>query len=136
MTKLYLSHPIRGAKGAAATDEDMVLNNERAINFANRLRNTMLNEYDELYVPAEHDLFVGKAYRAKYLTEGQILRIDCDIIDECSGVIVYDYGCISRGMEVEITHAIQRGIPVTYLCDEFCKSTLFQWLCMLNEFAD
>lgn len=128
MIKLYLSHCIRGKDGIAATDEQMAANCQRAIDFANRLRNTVLNPDEEIYVPAEHDLFVAKAYRMGILDESDILKVDCDIIDDCDGVVVYDTGHISRGMEIEIRHAIASGIPVIYLSDEFCVWAFDEWV--------
>ena len=107
MLKIYLSHAIRGAKGADATEEDMRHNCERIKGIAYSIRQAITADI-ELYVPAEHEEFVSIAYRDKYLNEGQILDIDCKIIDTCDMVIAYvPYGDeLQGGRKIEIDHAI------------------------------
>lgn len=131
--KIYLSHAIRGAKGLAATSEDMAENCRKAEKFACLIRmnlshkvaqgevlalrhadgHVFLRRDTELYVPAEHEDFVGRAYRKGYITETQILDIDCDILLTCDAVIAF--GPISRGMRVEIECAEDNNIPVYYI---------------------
>ena len=108
--KVYLSHPIRGLKGSAATEEDFIANNAKAHAFARKVRD-LFPEID-LYVPGEHDEFVSLAYRAGMLTVEQILDVDKMIIDSCQGVIYYNFeGTMSGGMVVEFDHNIDIGIP-------------------------
>ena len=111
MIKVYVSHSIRGKKGANATDEDMRRNNDLAIMFGKALRRKIPGI--NFYVPGDHDEFVVIAYRKKYLSEKQILDVDCIIVHQCNFVIVYSPdGYLSRGMKVEIEYAGENGIPV------------------------
>jgi len=68
----------------------------------------------EMYVPAESEEFVGRAYRAGYISEKQILEIDCQIIDSCDMVIVWipEGDSLQGGRLVEYRHAVEVGIPV------------------------
>lgn len=110
--RYYVSHSIRGAKGAAATPTDMKENCDRILLLAACIRQALPSV--ELYVPAEHEDFVLKAFLSKYITEKQILDVDCQIIDTCDGVIVFsppdDMMCGGRTVEYE--HAIATGKPV------------------------
>lgn len=111
MIKVYVSHSIRGKKGLNATNEDMRRNNELAIIFGKALRRKIPGV--EFYIPGDHDEFVIIAYRAGYLSEKQILDVDCKIVRGCNFMIAYtpdDY--LSRGMKVEIEYANENGIPV------------------------
>jgi len=109
--RAYLSHSIRGKKGQDATDEDMMKNNRKAIEFAENIRS--LFPCLDLYVPAEHDEFVLNAYRRGYLGEPEILDVDCMIVQTCNFLIALaPEGYISRGMQVEIDYANTHGIPV------------------------
>jgi hypothetical protein len=108
--KIYVSHSIRGKFGATATEEQMAANCKKAVQFGKLLR---LNfPQIEWYVPAEHDDFVRRAYQKNYLTESEILDIDCEILKTCNGLLVYipdDY--ISMGMQIEISYAAKNNIP-------------------------
>lgn len=102
--KIYMSHSIRGIKGPDATHDDMAANNKKAVEFAAELR--VVFPAVDFYVPAEHDEFVTIAYERNILQEGQILDIDCVIIDERDMVLAWipdQY--ISNGMMIEIIHA-------------------------------
>lgn len=111
MIKVYVSHSIRGKKGLKATDADMRRNNDLAIIFGKALRRKIPGV--EFYVPGDHDEFVIIAYRAGYLSEKQILEIDCKIVRSCNFMIAYTPdGYLSRGMKVEIEYANENGIPV------------------------
>jgi len=110
--KFYLSHPIRGSKGADATADDMRKNNEAAITVANHLRKNITTSID-IHVPAEMEEFVLTAYYLGILTEKQILAVDCKIIDTCDAVIIYtSEGIIGGGCKIELDHAIKQNIPV------------------------
>jgi len=109
--RIYVSHSIRGKYGKDATDEQMAENNEKAKRFAQRLRGVFPTI--EFYVPGEHDEFVLIAYRKGILTEEQILKCDCLIINTCNLLINYiPDNYVSRGMWVENAHAGCLGIPV------------------------
>lgn len=119
MIKVYLSHSIRGKFGADATDEQMKINCDKAIAFTSLLR----KKFPELdiYCPAEHDLFIVIAYRKKYLSEKQILDVDCEIVKNCDVLFVYcPDGYLSRGMMIEIQYAQKNDIPVLILTDFMC----------------
>ena len=113
---IYLSHSIRGIKGVTATVEDMQQNCNKAIAFGKLLQERF---GDCIYIPAEHEDFVGRAYEHKILTENEILGVDCLIIKDKDILAVYapdQY--ISHGMMVEICFAQSRKIPVYFLFDE------------------
>lgn len=110
--KAYLSHCIRGAKGADATHEDMEQNCKAAIEYGNKLRNAIPDL--DLYIPAEHEAFVQRAYDKGFMTEDQILSVDCDILRDMDCVIAYNPECISHGMQVEVDFATHNNIPVLY----------------------
>ena len=115
--RFYLSHPIRGSKGDKATAVDMKQNNDRAIEIANYIRDSITLEI-EVYVPAEHEEFVLRTLKFNYLTIDQILAIDCSIIDTCDAVLIYSPdGNIVSGCKVEHDHAIKNDIPVCVFKD-------------------
>jgi len=110
--KFYLSHPIRGSKGKDATVEDMQKNNEAAIVLANYLRKKLTASVD-IHVPAEMEDFVLTAFYLGILTEGQILAVDCKIIENCDAVIIFTpEGIIGGGCKIELDYATKHGIPV------------------------
>jgi hypothetical protein len=109
MIRAYLSHPIRGAKGMAATREDMETNNRRGMEFAAKVRAEFPGL--DLYVPAEHDEFVIQAYELGYLDETQILCVDRQLVADRDILIVYaPDGYVSNGMNEEIEEAQCRTI--------------------------
>lgn len=110
--KFYLSHPIRGIKGKDATATDMKRNNDAAKAVAHYIRNNIAADI-EIYVPAEHEDFVGRAYQKCYLTVKQILDIDCSIIDDCNVVLLFNpEDIIVAGCKIEKEHAEENNIPV------------------------
>lgn len=116
--KIYLSHSIRGKHGADATPEQMKINCDRVMLVAAKIREALTGI--DLYVPAEHEDFVSIAYRDDYLTEEQILDIDCKIIDGCDGVVVYTPvdDPIQGGRKIEFDHATATGKPVLVFIHE------------------
>ena len=109
--RVYVSHSIRGKKGIDATVEDMEHNNDLAIDFGGALRDEFPTI--DFYVPGDHDEFVLISYLQKYLTEEQILAVDCVIVRRCYFVIAYSPdGFLSKGMRIEIEDAGKAGIPV------------------------
>ena len=111
--KIYISHSIRGKYGKNATEAQMMENCNAIKLIARRLRDTFSGV--EFYLPADHEDFVNIAYRDHYLTEREILEIDCKIIDKnCNAVIV----CVPEGDElqggrkIEYDFAVKNNIPV------------------------
>ncbi len=112
--KFYLSHSIRGKHGKDATHAQQEHNCQEAINIANTICDTLQHANLEVYCPAEHEDFVQRAYDKGYITEKQILDVDCAIIDNCDGVIIYvpDGDTLQGGRLVEYNHAVKTKKPV------------------------
>lgn len=116
--RVYLSHPIRGGNGKDATEQDMKDNNRIAIAAGKHWQAVLSKAFGkevEVYIPGEHDEFVLIAYKRSYLTEEQILDVDCKILDTCDLLLALNEDCISGGMKVEIDYALEHGIPVLYV---------------------
>lgn len=110
----YFSHSIRGRKGKDATSAYMKRNCDAAVKMAVWIRDNV-PELD-LYVPAEHEDFVLIAYEDKYLTEEQILEIDCKILSDLDILIVYEVkGWLGGGIGVEIDAAKKAGKIIFYI---------------------
>ena len=105
---VYVSHSIRGTKGVDATHEDMEANNKKATAFGKELRLKFPDV--DFYVPADNDEFVILAYEQNYISETEILNVDCRIIDKRSMVLAWipdQY--MSGGMQTEAVHAVITG---------------------------
>lgn len=113
MLRIYVSHSIRGKFGKDATPEQMKANCDKAILFGELLRlNTRGTNF---YIPADHDEVIALAYQKGYLTDTQILELDCVILEDCVGLLVYAPDeHISLGMQIEIDYANAHKIPVHY----------------------
>lgn len=110
----YFSHSIRGKKGKDATREDMERNCNEAIRVAAWIRENV-SEID-LYVPAEHEEFVSICWRKKYLTEKQILVVDCKILERRDFHIVHEVdGWLGGGIGVEIDAAKKYNKSIFYI---------------------
>lgn len=83
----YLTHAIRGSKGPGATMEEIRANCMAALELAKFIREH-IPEID-LYVPAEHEDFVFRAYTCGYVTEEQILDVDCQILEAKDLLIIF-----------------------------------------------
>jgi hypothetical protein len=119
----YLSHPIRGAKGASATPEDMANNNFRAHNQAVLLRHYLGNNI-EIYVPAENDEIITDLYVGGALTDTAIINADIKILKRRDLLLVFQPDPKpSRGMQSEIDSAKKADIPIIRF-KEIDKSTL------------
>lgn len=136
-SRAYVSHSIRGAKGNNATWEDMEENNKKATEFGKLLKQEFPNI--DFYIPGEHDEFVVIAYREKYMTEEQILDVDCKILDKCDFHIIYapdDY--IGGGIKVEIDYSVTNNIPVISAIDgdenEYTKRLIQAIRCFLVSY--
>ena len=110
--RLYFSHAIRGKAGSGAVHDVQAKNCVEAKRVANILRG--LFPKLELYVPAENETFVQIAYDTGHLAEKEILDIDCKIIDNLDGVLVYvpEGDELQGGRLVEYSHAIRTNKPV------------------------
>ena len=115
--KFYFSHPIRGKDGDKATDRTIQNNCLTAIAMAHSIRQKIIGL--QLYVPGAHDVFVQLAYKNGYITEEQILTVDCQIIDRCDGVIIYaPDGDVYGGCLIEKKYAIATDKPVIVFATE------------------
>lgn len=112
-----MSHSIRGRAGNAATDEEMLANNKKAIEVGTMLRNECPGL--SLYIPAEMDLFLqSKSIEPKNILIGPFLDFDCEILSLCNILLVYmpdDY--VSHGMQVEVKHALVKCMQVFYFSE-------------------
>ncbi len=104
--RLYFSHAIRGKAGPDALHDQQIKNCAEAKRVANILRG--LFPKLELYVPAENETFVQIAYDTGHLAEKEILDIDCKIIDNLDGVLVYvpEGDELQGGRKIEYDHAV------------------------------
>lgn len=110
--KFYFSHAIRGKAGPDASHDVQATNCAEAIRVANILR-AMFRKI-VFYVPAENETFVQIAYDSGRLSETEILDVDCRIIDECDGVLIYkpENDELQGGRKIEYEHAIATHKPV------------------------
>ena len=114
--RAYISHSIRGKYGPDATDAQRKEHSNKAMVFGNKLRKGFPNI--DFYIPGEHHEIDTIAYRKGYMTEEQILDIDCDIISKCSFLVVFspdDF--IGEGMQIEVDHCVFNKIPVIAAVD-------------------
>ena len=110
--RFYLSHAVRGKAGPDASYDVQAKNCAEAIRVADILRG--LFPKLKLYVPAEDEIFVQIAYDIGHLTIDKILDIDCHIIDNLDGVILYvpDGDELQGGRKIEYDHAVATNKPV------------------------
>lgn len=72
-----------------------------------------------LYVPADHELFIHRAYKDGFLTKEQIEDINCKIIKECNLLILfggYQMPADSSAIN-ELEYAKQEGTPIYTMPD-------------------
>lgn len=115
MIRIYLSHPIRGPLKNKATSEDMNRNCEAARQLAIKLREAMDFIDVDIYVPADYEEFVSRAYRSGIISVANILRVDCMIIREKYNDLVMIYapfGPPVEGCRIEKKCAEENNIPV------------------------
>lgn len=67
-----------------------------------------------LYVPADHELFIHRAYQDSILTKEQISGINCKIIEECNLLILFG-STVENTAELE--YAKREKIPVYSMPD-------------------
>ena len=110
--EVYLSHSIRGKLGNDSTPESLNKNCLAAIEVGNKIR--LECPWANIYIPAEHESFVQKAYNKGYMTERQILDVDCDIIAEHDILIIYvpEGDELQGGRLVEYNFAINECMAI------------------------
>ena len=115
--RAYLSHAIRGKEGDSCVMDTQKKYCAAAIKLGNDIRAAC--PWLGLYIPAEHEDFIQKAYDKKYLDVSRILDIDCDIIEDCGLIIVYvpEGDELQGGRLVEHDFAINEGMPVGLIKD-------------------
>ena len=120
--RIYMSHSIRGPNGLNATHVEIEANLKKYIGVGTEIKAYLIDweKMDgfpkmDLYVPADHDEFVQIAFDKNYINEEQILDVDCEIINSCSLLIACGDYTQSRGMQVEIQYAGDKGIPIYYM---------------------
>ena len=104
--EVYLSHSIRGKLGSDSTPESLNENRFAAIEVGNKIR--LECPWANIYIPAEHEGFVQKALGKKYITEKQVLDIDCDIVAEHEILIIY----VPEGDELQGGRLIEHNFAV------------------------
>ncbi len=129
--RTYLSHSIRGKLGTDCPPEQQIINCESALFVARLIRKEC--PWLDLYVPSEHEDFVKKAFDKKYITETQILDIDCDIIDKCDNIVILvpEGDELQGGRLFEHDHAIDNCMHVCIFKD---AKEAIEWLTELHEY--
>ena len=130
--KCYISHSIRGKYGKSATTEQMIENNQKAIEFYQKLQKKFPTV--DFYCPGFHDEFVMVAFTEGYMNEKQILAVDCIIIGRCNCIVNYvPDGYLSDGMMVENIHGQLNGMPVLVMrgCEDY--KVFARWLDSLKS---
>lgn len=107
--RLYMSHPIRGSKYLDATLVDQLSNSQKARDASFEIM-TKIDCLD-IYTPGNAEDFVGLTYTKGLLTDKQILELDCEILQKCNGMIVYNFDT-SRGVQIEMDYAKLHNIPI------------------------
>ena len=134
--KAYISHSIAGKYAEKATTEQKLANCDKAILFGEQLAKEFPSI--DFYIPGKHEIFVITAFRKNYLTLEQVLDIDCNIVSQCNFIVVFspdDY--ISKGMQIEIDHAVFNSIPVISAIDgsyeEYFQRIIYAINCHLTS---
>lgn len=110
--RIYISHSIRGKYGKDATNTQMKENCDAIKVVARQLQRTF--DMTDFYLPADHEDFVHCAYTSGYMTEKQILDVDCKIIAQtCDAVIIYvpEGDELQGGRLIEYNFAVKNNIP-------------------------
>ena len=118
--RAYLSHSIRGKYGNDATALQMKVNCDAIKIIGEQIRKAISRL--DLYIPAEHEDFVLIAYQKHFITEKQILDVDCIIIDNCDAVIICvpDGDKLQGGRLIEYNHAVRTKKPVYIFSEIEC----------------
>ena len=114
----YMAHSIRGRKGDKSPQSEIETNCVKAAQDGAQLMAIFQRcgwpVY--LYVPGAHDDFVQKAYKAGRLTEEEILTTDCELMQNCDFLLIYDWcDYIGGGVKVEKEYAEAHNIPVIHI---------------------
>ncbi len=129
--KTYLSHAIRGKLSNKCPAVQLKENCEIAKEVAGVIREAC--PWLDLYVPAEHEDFVQKAYDKKYVTEKQILDVDCEILSECDNIIIF----VPAGDELQGGRLVEHDFAID-LCMHVCLFSdpveAIDWLTELYDY--
>ena len=105
----YLSHPIRGSGVDKASKKTQISNGEKAATVARELERLIPGL--KIYCPGDAEKFTFYSYSLGFLTDEQILDIDCRIISDGDLLLSYDFDT-SHGVKIEKTFARESGIPI------------------------
>lgn len=71
-----------------------------------------------LYVPADHELFIHRAYKDGLITKEQISFINCKIIEECNLLINFGNGAaVGDNIVSELKYAQQEKVAIYSMPD-------------------
>lgn len=70
-----------------------------------------------LYVPADHELFIQRAYKDGIITKEQISSINCKIIEECNLLISFGNILGFSDTTAELEYAKEKKIPIYSMPD-------------------
>lgn len=72
-----------------------------------------------LYVPADHDIFIHRAYKDCLLTKEDISFINCKIINNCDLLILFGSNGVSTNSNIatELQFVKREGIPIYSMPD-------------------
>ena len=110
--KTYYSASIRGEYGEEASDYDIFLNCQRAVE-----RGMIIRNYFDVFVPHEHDPSMREAWRQGLLPIETILALDCAIVERSSILWVDSDPEESEGVQREIECADNEGIEIVLIYD-------------------
>ena len=117
--KFYLSHAIRGKAGNGASKAEQEANCRKAVGIGGRIKQAIIAAI-EIYVPGDQtEQFVSIAYKKGYITESQILDVDCAIIDNCDALLLYipEGDVLQGGRLIEYNHAVSTSKPICSFAD-------------------
>ena len=72
-----------------------------------------------VYVPADHDIFIHRAYKDKLLTKEEISYINCKIIGQCNLLILFGSNGVFTNDDIaaELQFVKQEGVPIYTMPD-------------------
>ena len=129
--KTYLSHSIRGKLSDKCPVVKLKENCEAAKEVAGVIREAC--PWLDLYVPAEHEDFVQKAFDKKYITERQILDVDCEILSECDNIVIL----VPVGDELQGGRLVEHDFAIDmcmYVCLFSDPVEAIDWLTELHDY--
>lgn len=128
--RVYFSHAIRGQVGVNASHDIQNINCKAAQDMAANVKQLLFRDRPDIeldfYIPADGEEFVQLAYDTKIISEENILKIDCWIIDKCDACVVYvpSWDKVQGGRKVEWNYCIETGKPVV-IFERACQAVAF-----------